>query len=311
MEYKLLNKREFEKYLIQFEELFNLCFNREIDKSYFHWRYLNNTMNDLLVYVALDNGKLIGNYSVFPCEINIKGEIRKVGLSMTTMTHPNYKGKGIFTTLANKLYQRMKNEGYAAVFGFPNNNSHKIFVNKLGWTDIYEIPSLSTINTNREYINSNNTIILDNKFELDYSIFIDTCKNIHINKNNQYLKWRFFDNPINDYDNYVLLDNNKLIANCVIKFYNNEMDIVEINCVDYEKIHMFINNIISLNKEKIIKVNTWMNVTSEFHNVYEKLGFINREPITYFGIKKLDKSLNEDIYNYKEWFIQMSDSDVY
>lgn len=312
MEYKLLNKNEYNMYLPQIQQLFEICFEKQIKSEYLKWRYLLNNSDDILVYVAVENEKVVANYSAFPCELNINGKKVKSALSMTTMTHPKFKGKGIFQSLAKLLYEEMRKRKYEVVFGFPNNNSHNIFINKLGWKDIYEIPSLSLFNVNVNRINSKYDIELDNDFILDYRKIINKNSKMYLYKDESYLNWRFTQNPINKYYNYIILNENILLANCVVKYYNNEMDIVDINYSDEDAIKVLINNVISLNSNNIKRVNTWINVNQEIHGIFEKLGFINQAPITYFSAKILNKEIQEQLlYNYKEWIIQMSDSDVY
>lgn len=55
------------------------------------------------------------------------------GLSGTTMTHPEYRGKGLFPVLARSTYARMKAANMAMVWGFPNAMSHRGFVRNLNW----------------------------------------------------------------------------------------------------------------------------------------------------------------------------------
>lgn len=314
MEYKLLNKQEYIKYLPQLQELFKKCFNRSMDEKYFKWRYIDNTNQDLLVYVALENEKVIANYSVFPCNLCRGDEIKKAALSMTTMTHPDYTGRGIFVKLAENLYNEMIKRGYDVVFGFPNNNSHRTFISKLKWKDIYEIPTMSLLTENLEIniIDSEYEIIKDNEFKLDYSKLFLEKKYIHIEKNNNYLRWRFSENPINKYINYVLTKDDTVFAHCVVKPYiKGEIDIVYANSIDPSLLKILINNIIVINQEKIKKVNTWVPIGSDNHILCEKMGFTNITPITYFGAKILNDYNEDIIFNFKEWYIQMGDSDVY
>ncbi len=314
MEYKLLNKQEYIKYLPEMQELFKICFGRDIDETYFLWRYIKNTSEDLLIYVALENGKIIANYSVFPCNLCIGEDVIKAGLSMTTMTHPDFNGRGIFVTLAEKLYDEMTSMGYDLVFGFPNNNSHRAFRNILKWNDIYEIPTMNLLveNMKLEIMDSEYKIAKDNEFKLDYTKLFLKKECIQVKKSNEFLRWRFSENPINNYENYVLINDKEVLAYCVLKFYNkNEIDIVEVNSIDSMSLKVLINNILAMNKDIIEKVNTWMSIESDNHSMYEKLGFVNKMPITYFGARILNNCKQDILYNFKNWYIQMGDSDVY
>jgi hypothetical protein len=80
------------------------------------------------------NGQLpIAFYAVIPCFLKIDDEIVLVAQSADTMTHPEYRTKGLFVELAMITYQLCENSGIRLVFGFPNQNSLPGFINKLGW----------------------------------------------------------------------------------------------------------------------------------------------------------------------------------
>ncbi|MDZ7543464.1 GNAT family N-acetyltransferase, partial [Clostridium perfringens] len=145
----------------------------------------------------------------------------KLALSMTTMTHPDFAGKGFFTKLANGVYEKMKESNYKTVLGFPNVNSHIGFVKKLGWKDIYEIPTLKlNLDNVRITDGSDFNIIEDNSFELDYSELLNNGNKINIYSNNESLIWRFKNNPINKYKNYVISKDGKALASIITKEFN-------------------------------------------------------------------------------------------
>lgn len=115
MEFKFIDKNEYLKRISEFQKLFRSCFNREIPEKFLKWRYIDNPMKNMLVNTALENNKIIANYSVSPCKICINGNIEKAALSMTTMTHPNFRGKGLFPKLAKGLYERMEEDRKSVV----------------------------------------------------------------------------------------------------------------------------------------------------------------------------------------------------
>lgn len=315
MEVKFLDKKDYLIRISEFQELFTYCFNKEISKEFLIWRYINNPIDDMLVNVALENNRIIANYSVSPCKVYINGNIEKAALSMTTMTHPNYRGKGLFPKLANELYEEMKKNHYKIIIGFPNNNSHSVFVNRLDWKDIYEIPTmkldLERVNYCNEYRNFK--IINDNNFLLDYSKLINkTNEKIKIYKDLEYLRWRFKDNPINKYNNYVLTENQSVVASIITKKYNkNEVDIVETCSLDDCYTNEVLKWIISEEKNNNMKyINMWCQLNSNLHEIAEKFGFVNCEPISYFGIRSFEEKYT-DLSLYNNWHIQMGDSDVY
>ena len=145
MEIKLLYKTDLEENLQNFCDLYHLCFNDKIDTNIVRQRYLQNPLDDLQMCVAIDNHKIVANYSVSPTLLS-KGDYKwKAALSLNTMTHPDYVGQGLFVKLADELNTQLKGEGYEMVYGFPNYISNRTFVTKLQWRNIYEIPTLELV----------------------------------------------------------------------------------------------------------------------------------------------------------------------
>ena len=315
MEFKFIDRTEYLKRIGEFQGLFRDCFNREISEEFLTWRYLNNPLEDILVNAALENNKVIANYSVSPCKICVNGNIEKAALSMTTMTHPDFRGRGLFVKLANSLYEKMKEYDYRAVIGFPNRNSHFIFVNRLNWRDVCEMPTmklnLSTIGSLVNYRSFN--IINDKKFLLDYSKLINNHnEKMRVYKDLKYLKWRFRDNPVNKYDNYVIVQGQSVVSSIVTKKFNNsEIDIVEINSLEDYYTKQILEGVIKKGKKDDLKyVNMWCQLNDIMYEAVKEYGFVNCEPISYFGVKDF-KEKSTDLSACDNWNIQMGDSDVY
>jgi len=312
LELKILNKEEFFHYIPSMNNLFESAFNKKIHPNFFEWRYLQNPNADLLVAVAILNDEIIANYSASPVLLTWKGDIFKTALSMTTMTHPEHNGKGLFTQLANMLYKEMEKKGFSTMWGFPNSNSHGVFIKKLDWKDIYEIPtlSLSVAGLSEICLTNSYTIQVDDNFELSIKFDANNSDKIIVKKNEEYYKWRYLNHPFNEYKNLVLINHGVVSGKLIYKIYNNSIDIVELQCnEDKEKGYMIdylINNSINNRYDYIY---CWENLFENSHTVLERKGFVNSLPVTYFGSREIITSSLTT--NYKDWLIQMGDSDVY
>ncbi|MDN3582437.1 GNAT family N-acetyltransferase [Mucilaginibacter flavus] len=75
----------------------------------------------------------IAFYGVIPCFMLIDGKEVLCAQSADTMTHPDYRNKGLFVELANRTFELCVQMGIKFLFGFPNQNSLPGFINKLGW----------------------------------------------------------------------------------------------------------------------------------------------------------------------------------
>lgn len=113
--------------------------------EHLRWQYLQPPARKLLVdlSVAHDDGgaeQVAGIYAVFPVEFRV-GTARVLGAqSLDTLTDRNFRGRGLFTSLARSVYARCGTEGLALVYGFPNGSSAPGFFNKLGWLPLDPVP---------------------------------------------------------------------------------------------------------------------------------------------------------------------------
>jgi len=74
----------------------------------------------------------VAYYGVMPCFIQYKGEIILSAQSGDTMTHPQYRHKGLFVELSKITFQLCRAAGVKTHFGFPP-EFLSAMVNILGW----------------------------------------------------------------------------------------------------------------------------------------------------------------------------------
>ncbi|HZZ30598.1 MAG TPA: GNAT family N-acetyltransferase [Phenylobacterium sp.] len=100
------------------------------------WRYRDNPAGTVVGADAWDGESLVAHYVTCPLEARIDGEVVKGLLSLNTATHPDYQGRGLFTTLAERAYEQGAAAGYGFVIGVANANSTPGFLRKLGFQDV-------------------------------------------------------------------------------------------------------------------------------------------------------------------------------
>lgn len=299
-------------------DLFEITFKKRMSLEYWNWRFDNNIFsNEKFISLAWNKRLLIGHYAVSPLEIVYDNNLLKAGLSMTTMTHPEYGGLGIFPMLAKHTLHSLKDENYSMILGFPNNNSHYGFINGLKWKDINYI-AVSTlqkidfekkINLNVEYLIPEN---IDDKIA---RTFFNSESVLQINKTAKYLTWRYLCHPENSYK-ILGIDDCFVIYKC----YNStkekgkvEIDIMEIS--NNLSINILINilSVIFTTEENIFCINCWLNIHSAKYKIYEKIGFKLNSPIFYFSNKMIvdNYELSEKALNFKNWDISFGYSDIF
>lgn len=299
--------------------LFEDVFNKEMPVSYWKWRYDKGPIKEKYIKLMWMENKLIGHYAVFPMYLRVNNKLIKTGFSMTTMTSPLHRGKGIFVKLARSLYEDNFNN-INIIWGFPNENSIHGFTKYLEWEHLININMLSIKLNGCKY----KGIKLDNIFEANYFnrdyddlIYSMSCKyKIIVNKDSNYLNWRYISNPINKYYLYEYREDSKLVGYCVCKLYKTdkyiEGDIVDIFCANDEVFKITI--LYSLQKMEelgCINVNIWM-MDMRYKQILYNIGFQETDSVTHFGLKINSDSMNNDIFlNSNNWYITMGDSDVF
>ncbi len=299
-------------------DLFNLAFNKEMTMEYWKWRFQDNPFsNEFMIHLMWEGDLLVGHYAVSPIEMILNGEVTKTALSMTTMTHPEYNGRGIFTQLSSSLYNELKEEhNYAMVWGFPNNNSHYAFIKNLKWKNLATIPMLSLKTSNFKKIESELNFEQHSNFTASLSQKLSSVnKDVRINKTEKYLNWRYVANPSADYKIISINDKSGIIVYKLIPSFSNadkfEIDIMEIQFSQNPmQLQELLSLILELEKVQIEKFNLWFSIFSDDYLHFKKLGFVSQMPITYLGCLNL-ASEDKNISQYQEWDINFGYSDVF
>lgn len=306
MELKRLSKQELLGLTDEFCELYRSCFTAEINRDIIIGRFINNPSEDLLMCVAMDNGRIVANISASPSQIVYNGKSYKVALSLNTMTNPDYRGKGLMVSLTNMLYECLRELDYKLLYGFPNYISNVILCSKLGRKVVYEIPTLELETSNLEMPVPVDVVAVN---EVG-SLILPHTDAIHVGKNVDYLNWRYTNHPSNQYS---IIKGGKG-GWAIYKYYQNMINIVEVHAIDKKEqlaLIAYIGNEAKANGAE--KMTVWSKTNTEEHLTFESLGFRNKYPITYFSILDLGlgDNVNVDIYDYRNWDINMGDDNVY
>ncbi len=81
----------------------------------------------------MDGDRAAGFYTAWPVRLRLGKETVLGAQSMDTMTHPDYRGRGLFIKLAQACYDLAASKGYEVFYGFPNQNSYSGFIRRLNW----------------------------------------------------------------------------------------------------------------------------------------------------------------------------------
>jgi len=103
---------------------------------WWRWMYKDNPAGPGRIWLAEQDNKIVGHYAIVPVRLSITGKTVLASQSLNTLTHPDYRRRNIFETLAKKVYAEAARDGIRIVYGFPNQFSYPGLIRKLDWFDI-------------------------------------------------------------------------------------------------------------------------------------------------------------------------------
>jgi GNAT superfamily N-acetyltransferase len=185
--------------------------------------------------------RLAAVYASLPGMLRIGGQRRLALQSLDTLTGPDFRGRGLFVTLAKRMFERASESGVACIYGFPNGNSAHGFFKKLGWRSLDPVPFLirplrldyvaARLKIGDRVRSFLPDVPLRNPFGKTSN---DAVREVHsadermtrlwnrfaskigvaVDRDAAYLQWRLFDKPDEAYRTLVLEDGGELRALC-------------------------------------------------------------------------------------------------
>ena len=300
--------------------LFQDVFGQAMSPEYWRWRFEHHPDGGPLIMLAWDGERLAGHYAVSRAPLMVGGRIQRAALSMTTMTHSDYRGQDLFSRMATALYDELAAQGFVAVLGFPNRMSHVPFRQKLDWIDIEEISTMvlrgdrlrrkPTVDPDVDEIGSIDervgALARDVASEAGFAGARDT----------RILRWRVDENPVNEYRRFVLGGGDRAAADAeayaITKPYGEAgLDLVEFGARDETAAKRMVDHVAALAfEEGIAQINCWCVPGAPHRLVLERAGFAADAPVTYFGGRAFHP-LDDDFGDARRWRVSMLDSDLY
>lgn len=100
--------------------------------EYLKWLYGENPKGPVVALDAVSDRQTVGHYAVIPQSyVTPQGNL-KTYLSLNTAVDPAWRRRGLFSSLAHAVYDRLADAD--AVVGVPNASSAPGFISKLDWT---------------------------------------------------------------------------------------------------------------------------------------------------------------------------------
>ena len=214
----------------------------------------------------VDKQKLAGQYTVLPLKFNFRGTATTACQSVDTMVDAGYQGQGLFVRTANHCYDRCRSKGLSFLVGFPNAASYPGFVRRLGWQRVaffrefklrlgvplklkslnrllglYTVARVARTFWLKTFHSLNHKILqaragrqleteISDVVPQDYDRLWSLIKNyevLSVWKDQEYLSWRYENNPDRQFTFFSLRDDGVLVGFAVAFSEANELRICE------------------------------------------------------------------------------------
>jgi len=110
------------------------------DPRFLSWLYDLNPRGPAVEFMAKSGDLVKGHIAVLPQRYKVGQDEVSGGVVVNAITHPNFRGRGIFMVLHEELFQSPSAKGITFSFGFANLNSEKGCFRHLGYQVIGRLP---------------------------------------------------------------------------------------------------------------------------------------------------------------------------
>lgn len=291
---------------------------REMTLSEWNWRYRDNPAGPGYIMLAWDDGRLVSHYATMSRLILWDGTPTRTELSVNTMTAPSHRGQRLFQRLAEATYADISADGIAAVWGFPNSMSHRIFLRDLQWHNIGVLPflRLSFSGEPSEASASFGAVEIqrdDPRLDAFWRRCAVQLKTVGTGvADGRYFKWRFSDARGETYRLLALAGaDGALDAVAVWKRYRDEAQVMLLLAADPQASKPMLEELIAQSRRLGHRAITlWCGLDDPVHLELERLGFLLDAPVTYLGWRALRAPSACDV-RFKRLALQLHDSDIF
>ena len=166
------------------------------------WKHVENPFGASPVLLAEEGGQLVGIRAFLKWEYRFQSKTISACRAVDTAVHPDFQGKGIFTTLTLQLIEEIKKDGVDLIYNTPNTKSTPGYL-KMGWEKWGKLPIQLSWNWGSFfYKNQKNQLEdwsnLHSLIEKLESNFLGS-ESVKTNLTPGYIFWRYRDCPLFDY----------------------------------------------------------------------------------------------------------------
>lgn len=330
-------------------DICNTVFSNDIShEAFWHKHYGNPNRLAAPLFVEKIENDIIGMNGFMAAKFICASKELYAAQSCDSAVLPQYRGKGVFSSIIKRAQNQLKNEGIDFLFGFPNQNSYPGFI-KLDWkhnvdfcryflpTDWYLLlrkkigkQCARIINTLFNKITISRINRLASKpFSCDIEIYercpfteedcmvINQCGAVMVKRSIDYYVWKLDKNPTKEFKYVVARYEGRLCGFIVYNVINDEVNIIDWFCVDNTNELVVMAKLIKCIINIGAKINIpLINIKSREALFLKSLGFWNssniilRRQMSPLVINVLNKKYASKLHRPANWALRFIDTDT-
>jgi len=302
--------------------LWEAAFQNQIKASLWQWKYIDNPYDTTIILCKNTRGEPVVFYGGIPFASTCHGRSVKMIHLSDIMSHPDYRGSGVFIHTANAYFDTFGNrDDVAVMYGFPGKYHFDIGVKYLQYSHLGKGAAFLTgkVDMIKKMTPSPGTLTRAHEANEDFDNLWQTLKKVYpftVVRDKAYLKWRFFNHPAKNYEIWCLENRgkNNYCGYMVLNLEGEKAIIVDMLLPDSKNLVADMAGSVALMMEKrgFTTMETWLPETHFLVTLLKSAGFEqNPEPIGIIPtIRLFDKELDLADSG-RDFYYTMGDGDLF
>ena len=300
--------------------LFERSFARTMTGDYYGWQFLESAAGGARSVVARVGGRIVSHagYSARACRL--AGDEGLLFAKHTSMTDPDWRGRGIYSRLLTWAHERLAETGAGLVLSWPNPMNHCIQIARDDYHDIRQITVLrrdpSSVLSPKDPPFPSTPERFGGGYDGLGRATPGSASFTYL-RSAGYLSWRYSDRPDVDYFLVEERESGELRSAVVCKLYpaKEPMRIMVVEWLSrpgQPEADRPFRRLEEFSEEAGLPILLWQNVHDRTrHRLLEKRGYVPAEPVTYFGAFPIGGECPEGFSDFANWYVSMGDVDVF
>ena len=304
-------------------ELWRITFHKEMNRGLWRWKYFDNPYSQTILLCESGEGEILALFGGIPFKGSREGKDVVIVQAMDIMSHPDFRGKGLFARTAQTFFETFcKNNPAEILYGFPGKFHFELGKRVLGYAPLESGVSYLKGETGVLASKKRTSLLSIKKVETpgdQFDTLWEKCSADYpyaVVRQSEFLRWRFCRHPEKKYEIFCLkgILSKEIEGYAVLSLKEDAATLVDVLLPESEKtIAVFFYKMgLMLRSRGVRQIQTWLPGSHFLKKAAMAAGFEEQdEPLGIFStIKTFDHSPDTAWIN-NNLFYTMADSDLF